>query len=930
MQRTALNQDQWRRVEEIYHAALDRNPGSRAAFLRDICRGDEALLREVQSLLDADEPAVLLDRGAGELAADLLKDDAPLAPGTQLGPYRVECEIGSGGMGRVYRARDTRLARSVAIKISRLEFSERFEREARAVAALNHPNICHIYDVGPNYLVLEFLEGTPVKGPLPLARVVEYAGQILDALDAAHRKGITHRDLKPANILVTKQRIKLLDFGLAKQAIPTSEVDATLTDRVTAAGTILGTLQYMSPEQLQSKPADARSDLFSFGCVLYEMLTGKAAFEGENPASVIAAILEREPKPLEVSPPLDRVVKRCLAKDPEQRFQCALDLKTALEWAVVQVPAPETAKRRWSVAAAAAVVLGLAGGWALWHSPQKIAEQRVQRFQIVPPKGVRFGATAASLSASPDGRYLTYNAIASGKQGIWLHPLDGTPGRLLTDQPGATVVFWSPNSKSIGWWAGTAVWTMGLSQASPKAVFDQGQGRGAAWTSDGRIVVGTPNKGLMMVPEGGGPAVPLTSVDTTAGEITHSHPQLLPHGRFLYWAQNRKPENSAVYAASFAHPLERVRILLSPYAGRYAPGGDGKDYLFIDREPALLVQQFDTDKLQLVGEPFTIAEQVMASGGPVIAAGISNGGTLLYSSGMNTSQFAWCDRRGKPLEKLGEPGIYTDFSISPEGKRVAAVQRAASATSDVWILDAQRQVLSRFTTTSGFHRFPVWSPDGRVLLFRQDGDLYRKDLSGSGDEKPVAKLDGFGRPCDWSSEAGLLYTRNSGETKSDLWTLRLTAEGTPATGARPRAYLTGPYNESSARFSPERNPQWVAYQSDETGRFEIYIASFPEPRRRIQITSGGGTAVEWGSDGRELFYVTPDFKLMSVSLRMGPEGLEPSAPRELFALQVGFGPITTNWYAVSRDGKRVLINQQPQDDERLELIVNWPGLLKKR
>src|SRR5881628_2778114 len=333
----------------------------------------------------------------------------PLSVGDRLGPYEIVTPIGAGGMGEVYKARDTRLDRIVAIKVSREQFSERFEREARAVAALNHPHICQLYDVGPNYLVMEFVEGAPLAGPLPPEKAVEYAGQILDALDAAHRKGITHRDLKPANILVTKQGIKLLDFGLAKQSAPLTEADATLTAALTGKGQILGTLQYMSPEQLHGQEADPRSDLFSFGCVLYEMLTGKCAFEGRSAASVIAAILEREPAPLEVAPPLERVVRRCLAKDPDQRFQTARDLKTALAWAMEQAPATAAGQsvRRWWIAVAAALVLVALGTWAVTRLHRPAADDRVYRLNIVPPEG---GSFAGDFAASPDGRSVVYAA----------------------------------------------------------------------------------------------------------------------------------------------------------------------------------------------------------------------------------------------------------------------------------------------------------------------------------------------------------------------------------------------------------------------------------------------------------------------------------------------------------------------------------------
>ncbi|MBZ5625143.1 MAG: serine/threonine-protein kinase, partial [Acidobacteriia bacterium] len=385
---------------------------------------------------------------------------ASFARGDRLGPYETLDAIGAGGMGEVWKARDTRLDRIVAIKTSKEQFSERFEREARAVAALNHPHICQLYDVGPNYLVMEFIEGAPLKGPLAIEKAVEYAGQILEALDAAHRKGITHRDLKPANILVTKQGIKLLDFGLAKQSGPLQQTDATLTEALTQRGEIVGTLQYMSPEQLQGKEADARSDLFAFGCVLYEMLTGKRAFEGESAASVIAAILERQPAPLTTAPPLERVVRRALAKDPDHRFQTARDLKAALTWAMEQSP-PSTAVKpvhRWQwIAGAALVAVGALAGWGVSHFRQPLADDRVFRFQIDPPEGGQFtfGVVTGGIALSPDGRTVAYIAEGSGKTGLWVRSLDSTTARMIAGTEGGGFPFWSPDGKSLGFFTAT-------------------------------------------------------------------------------------------------------------------------------------------------------------------------------------------------------------------------------------------------------------------------------------------------------------------------------------------------------------------------------------------------------------------------------------------------------------------------------------------
>jgi serine/threonine protein kinase len=624
MEKTRLSQEEWRRVEEVYHEAQEHRPESRAAFVAAACDGDSSLRREVESLLAADGADALVDQPAMDLAAELLDDGAPLAPGTELGPYRIENLIGAGGMGRVYRARDTRLNRTVAIKISKQGFGERFEREARVLAALNHPNICQIYDVGPNYLVMEFVEGAPLKGPLPLAKAVEYAGQILDALDAAYRKGVVHRDLKPANILVSKQGVKLLDFGLAKQAPPVRG-DSTVTKGLTQAGSFLGTAQYMSPEQLQGKPVDARSDLFSFGCVLYESLTGKRAFEGENPASVIAAVLEREPAPLEISPPLDRVVEHSLAKDPDRRFQTAIDLKRALKWAVEQTPVAKPASRRWWIgAAAAALALGLGGGWAVSRVGKPVADERLLHFHITPPKGnPSYFDLSPALSVSPDGRFVTYKASVSGRTGIWLHPLDGSPDRLLLDNAdtlNAALPFWSPDGKSVGWYASGQLWRTDLSGGTPVALCRAGS-TGVVWTPDGRILFGGPG-GLMQIPESGGTPTLLTRVDASLGETRHGTPQLLPGGRLLYFAENAKTENSAIYAVPLSDLSKRILVTRSPGSAFYASGGNGKNYLLTASDQGLVARELDIGKLTL-GPPRTLVSQVRSSRlAPVSPAGI--------------------------------------------------------------------------------------------------------------------------------------------------------------------------------------------------------------------------------------------------------------------------------------------------------------------
>ena len=495
----------------------------------------------------------------------------PLAPGTKLGPYEIIAPLGEGGMGEVYKARDTRLDRTVALKISKSEFTERFDREARAVAALNHPNICQLYDVGPNYLVMELIEGAPLKGPLPIAQAVEYAKQILDALDAAHRKGITHRDLKPANILVTKQGIKLLDFGLAKHNPPLQQTDATLTKGLTGDGQILGTLQYMAPEQLQGKPADARSDIFSFGCVLYEIIGGKKAFHGAS-SSVIAAIIERDPAPLEIDKPLDRVIRKCLAKDPDDRFQTARDLKYNLSLALEPHQTQKSANWPWTaiaIAAATTLIIGAIGGTLFTR--QTPARSTAIRFQLQPPEGGRFSQIGAP-ALSPDGRTVAFSAMAQGKSGLWLRSLDGTAARYLPGTASALSSIWSPDGRSIAYSTGGALMRVELDGGTPVTIYSATASLGF-WTTDGRIVIslfGAPF--LRSIPASGGQPQPFTQLDANRGERSHTEPQLLPGGRLLFPISADQPENWGVFASSLTNPSERIRLLPGAAYAFYAAG----------------------------------------------------------------------------------------------------------------------------------------------------------------------------------------------------------------------------------------------------------------------------------------------------------------------------------------------------------------------
>jgi Tol biopolymer transport system component len=671
------------------------------------------------------------------------------------------------------------------------------------------------------------------------------------------------------------------------------------------------------------------------------MLTGKRAFEGSSPASVIAGILEREPVPLHNASPLDRVVRRCLAKEPDQRFQTARDLKTALFWAMEQPSGTRTAtssRRRW-IRGAAALILATIAGWAVLHFREPSADARVFRVQINPPEDGRFifGFTTGGIALSPDGRTAAFVASGGGRTGLWVQRLDASSARLLVTAASVAFPFWSSDGKSIGFFAGRKLQRVDLAGGAPFTVCDVAAApRGATWSSDGRIIFATtPSTGLLQVPASGGAPLMLTSVDVSHGEGLHMWPQVLPGGRFLYWVRANKPENTGIYASSFAKPGERVHLLNSDTNALYAPGNDGKHYLFWLRGGTLLTQEFNINTLKLVGEPYPIADPVAQAGmtGPVMKAAISPVGEILYSAANTSGQFTWFDRSGKRLEVVGERGEYGTFRLSPDGRRIV-VARATRGGSDLWLLNVERGVPIRVTDAGRqFHSWPIWSPDGRTIAFLSSmsfSDLSFKDAALGGSEQALLEFPTPRLPHDWSLDGRfILYTDVAPGTGYDLWMLPLTRQGKPAMDVTARPYLRTSFSEIYGRFAPEKNPRWVAYQSDESGRFEVYVDTFPEPRHKIPISSGGGSYPAWGAGGSELYYVSPDFKLMAVSVKLGNDTMEPSAPRELFRLPIANSDFSP--FEPAPDGKRFLIRATPQQavPEPLILIVNWTALLKR-
>ncbi len=849
-----------------------------------------------------------------------------LSPGSRLGPYEIQDQLGAGGMGEVYRARDTRLDRTVAIKVlpahlaANAEFRQRFEREARIISNLNHPHICTLHDIGSqdgvDFLVMEYLEGQTLAarlagGPLALDEALHHAIQIADALAEAHRFGVSHRDLKPGNVMLTRSGAKLLDFGLAKlaPATPTgSTLDARGAEGLTVAGAVLGTFQYMAPEQLEGKEADPRSDLFAFGLILYEMLTGRKVSRGEPPAPT-------------AHPHFDRIIVKCLARDPDDRWQSAADLRTQLQWigetpAAPAAAAPRRATLPWAVAA---LLLLVAAGVSLLHFREAPPPKRLLKLSLLPPEKSSIGGP---IALSPDGSRLAFPGTGpDGRSVLWVRPLDSLTARPLPGTEGAIFPFWSPDGRSLGFFTYGKLKRIDIAGGPPLTLCDVGGvGRGGAWNRHGVIIyAGSVATGIHRVADTGGAAEPVTTLDSARQEVFHRAPHFLPDGRqFLYL--NIGAQGPAIYAASLdSKSTKRILGVLS--SAVYAPGESaGQGHLLFAREGALMAQPFDVDRLELAGQPFPLAEGVsyiLTTGGNFA---VSHNAVLAYGgSGSFNTQLTWFDRSGKPLGRAGPPGPYLDFDLSPDEKRVVVSE--ARGLLDLWLLDLARGSSTRFTFDPGADQFPIWSPDGSRIVFSSiregSNNLFWKVSSGAGRDELLLKTPQAKFTTDWSADGHyILYYAIDPKTKADLWVLPLTGD------RKPLPFLQTEFNERQGRLSPDG--RFMAYVSDESGRWEVYMQPFPATGAKWTISTGGGADPRWRRDGKELYYLTEDRKLMAVEVKTAA-GFDHGIPKALFdtrfpgAIEIG------HHHAASADGRRFLVQSASEDTggSAITVEVNW-------
>ena len=879
-----------------------------------------------------------------------------ISAGGRLGPYEIISLLGVGGMGEVYKAKDTRLDRTVAIKVlsehlsDRPELRERFEREARAVASLNHPHICVLHDIGKDqnvdFLVMEYIDGETLsdrlkKGPMPLEQALRFAIEVADALDKAHREGIAHRDVKPSNIMLTKSGAKLLDFGLAKRGIETRSLNSASqlpTDAgLTSHGAILGTLQYMSPEQLEGQEAGVRSDIFAFGAVLYEMITGAKAFEGKSQVSLMAAILEHEPRAISslmpLSPPLlEKIIKKCLQKDPNDRWQSASDIIEALQWvrageAAAPAVAMERPSTRWRSIAMVTAVLAIAAliGVALLFL-RKTSDTPLW-VSVIPPD-TNF-AGSPTLALSPNGKRIIFSAPnASGANVLWVRSLDSADARELPGTVTATLPFWSPDGRSIGFFnfGEGKLERLDIDGGSPQVLAPAANPRGGSWSSDGNILfVPAPTSVMMIVPAAGGTPTPWKASDPAATGF--EGPTFLPDGKhFLYFAFYSDPQKQGLYAGS-VDTGDSKRIPNSISQGEYANG-----YLFYCKGNDLFAQRFDLSKLELQGESARIGSGIGYKYGDTSnrAFTVAPGGALAISTQtvLATTQPIWFDRAGKQLDRIGEPGNYFGLNAARDHKKVV-LEKNEPQTGNVsaLLLEFSTGIASKLNIPSA--NTPIWAADSEHVIYIPNDYAVEWISISSGKTETLLPSSQETQGVylqDTSSDGHYLVWSKSVGGQSDIWIASI-----DGSKQKPTHFLETPANEFRAVISPDGH--WIAYVTNESGKDEVIVESFPHPGQKRRISSGGGAFPEWRPDGKELYYLAPftgqRWKMMAVKVESGAT-FSASVPQLLFETpEIGDNP-RRGQYVVLGNGDRFLMNAViPETKPRsITLLLNWPALLK--
>jgi len=936
------------RAADLFDRLRDAGHEEREAVLAADCSDNSQLRREVLRLLDADrkaESSTFLARRAMDDAPNLIPPAAAeigppaLSPEECIGPYRIVNQLGRGGMGEVYRAHDTQLHRDVAIKVlapalaNDAQYMERFRNEAKILASLNHPNIATVYGIEQGALVMELVEGENLHGPMPLREALLIARQIAAALEAAHECGIVHRDLKPANIRITHVgEVKLLDFGLAKSsALPATGSTISSSLALTLAGAVFGSAAYMAPEQAKGKPTDQRADIWAFGAVFYELLTGRRLFGRDTIAETLAAVIHHSPDfsklPPDTPPYIHRLLDRCLRKDPRTRLRDIGEARIALDEPPEDVPAPR--RRGWLLGTASgliAVAIAVAALLSFWP-PSPAGETPSFRLAIAPPEHAGF--SLVSLPAlSPDGRHLAF-ATGSGRQSrLWIRDLNATESREIPSTEGAFDPFWAPDSRSIAFFVPGKLKRVPIDRGPATTICEAADGRGGTWNREG-VIVFAPTYGspLDRVAAGGGTPERLTQFQEAGGEISHAFPWFLPDGNhYLYTSRNVDPAKNGIFVADLQSG-NPSRILNVSSNAVYSPPG----YLLYVRGGTLMAQTFDAHRLRTAGDPFTVAPKAGFLPGSLQGQfAVSQTGVLTYYSGTNAllSQLTWLNREGKVLETIGGPDVMQAPALSPDGTTIAVDRlNADTGTYDLWLYNLPKRAFSRFTFDSENDMFPVWSHNGKSILFSSGRGgklgLYQKEAGGGDAEHLLVRMGGITLPTDGSGGEFLLFSNQTPRAENNLFRLQL------APGAKPVPLVHSRASESHGRLSPDG--RWLAYDSDETGSAQVFVATFPQVKGRWQVSEEdgkmeGGTRPVWSHDGRELFYISTSGKLMRVTVDTAALFTH-GRPQLMF--DVRMPPMSP--FAISHDGKRFLILNgiEPDVTTPITVVVNWDGALKK-